>query len=52
MKRFEYKTVRHIITTDLGDNKNLDEFGRDGWELVAVTNTGKLITYYFKREMK
>lgn len=64
MKKFEYCSVtreelKHNYKNDyivLDDNiytyKELNDFGRNGWELVSVTETYATgATYYFKREI-
>jgi hypothetical protein len=43
MKRFEYKTV----TAFLRSEKKLNQWGYEGWELVAVENG----IFYLKREI-
>lgn len=42
MKRFEYKVVNRLI----GVEKKLNQYGYDGWELVAAFSG----QYIFKRE--
>ena len=46
MKRFEYKCVC-IVGGGEKTTRVLNEYGRDGWELVAATG----IWHYFKREI-
>ena len=46
MKRYEYMYV-HIWVFVKKINERLNEYGEDGWELVAVYWTW----YYFKREI-
>jgi hypothetical protein len=47
MKRFEYKCVL-ILGGGEQTTRTLNEYGRDGWELVAV-NWG---WHYLKRELR
>lgn len=46
MDRFEYKIEEEKLTTD-----QLNELGKQGWELVSVTTTlmGSAV-FYFKRK--
>jgi len=48
MKKFEYKCV-YIASLSKGTTEKLNEYGRDGWELVAVD--GSSTWHYFKREL-
>jgi hypothetical protein len=43
MKRFEYKTVTSLFR----EERELNQWGYDGWELVAVDRG----TLYLKREI-
>ncbi|HHU49938.1 MAG: hypothetical protein ACOYEH_01155 [Caldicoprobacterales bacterium] len=47
MKLFEYNCVR-IWDWSEATTRRLNEYGREGWELVAVYSGW----YYFKRELK
>ena len=47
MKKYEYKCVS-IWGLGKGTTKKLNEYGKEGWELVEVWG----IWYYFKREKK
>jgi Domain of unknown function (DUF4177) len=42
---WEYKVIGHGTASG---EKELNEFGQQGWELVSVTNDG--VTYYLKRK--
>ncbi|GEM_PF-651175 len=44
MKKWEYKVFESKI---LGIEETLDEFGRQGWELVTIYEG----SYYLKREL-
>ncbi len=44
MKKFEYQVVTLL---GLEIEADLNKYGEEGWELVAVDNEGK---YYLKRE--
>lgn len=46
MKRFEYKCV-YIFGLGERTTRVLNEYGRDGWELVVVFGAW----HYFKREL-
>jgi len=46
MKQYEYKCVC-IIGTGGPTTRALNEYGREGWELVSVV----WIWHYFKREL-
>ena len=43
MKRFEYKTVVAVLRSE----RKLNQWGYEGWELVAVDNS----VFYLKREI-
>ena len=47
MKKYEYKCVL-IFGMGAGTTARLNEYGREGWELVEVTWSW----HYFKREIK
>ena len=47
MKKFEYKRVDEF--NKMSSNE-LDEYGKDGWELCGIINEFYQ-TYYFKREI-
>lgn len=38
MKQFEYRVVYSDITTDPSLVYDLNEMGKDGWELVSISN--------------
>jgi hypothetical protein len=49
---YEYQVARatgNDLTTPGAEEKFLNTFGDDGWELVAVAS-GMPMSYYFKRE--
>jgi len=51
MKRFEYRTLheKNGFTT----KRELDEFGKDGWELVSVCQLKYSgAKFFFKRELE
>ncbi len=62
--QWEYKTVVTTYRDTVANPKNsvkvqnkkdlsmLNEHGKDGWELCAVSRVTLYITYYFKREIK
>lgn len=45
MKKFEYKVVTKLLSRE----DKLNELGREGWELVAVSDGGT--DFFFKREI-
>ncbi|WP_372426139.1 hypothetical protein [Salinarimonas chemoclinalis] len=46
--RWEYKLVTETLNAD-----QLNAFGGDGWELVAVVSPGHFVLhYFFKREVQ
>lgn len=49
-KIFEY----YVILSKVNDNVDLNNFGKDGWELISVvgTNQDQYSYFYFKREIK
>ena len=47
MKKWEYKCV-FIAGTDARIEKILNDYGKDGWELVCINF---IWSYYFKREL-
>ncbi len=51
MKKFEYLEIG-LYSYKIPVNSVLNNFGKDGWELVCVTNTSNgHMTAYFKREI-
>ncbi len=46
MNHFEYKCVC-ILALGQGTTRILNEYGKDGWELVAI----RCIRHYFKRPL-
>ena len=46
MKKFEYKRVFKIFKVE----KKLNELGREGWELVEVSDNS--MYFFFKREIE
>jgi hypothetical protein len=47
---WEYKRVMHDLQDDqLPEEQELNEFGKDGWELVSIVNLPGRIYLYFKR---
>ena len=46
MKKFEYKIINATVDTLV-----LDNYGKEGWELVHVQNANGKYYYYFKREL-
>lgn len=47
LSTYEYKTLDHIP-----NNKELEDFGSNGWELCSILNLDmqNKIVYYFKRK--
>ncbi len=50
-KRYEYRVVSGA---GLMSSRQMEEFGKDGWELVTIVYDGDegLYFFYFKREVK
>lgn len=52
MKKFEYKRIDTM--SGISAQRNLDEMGEDGWELVGIdrqeVSYGTKVFYIFKRE--
>jgi hypothetical protein len=46
MKKFEYYWTGNF------DIENLNEFGKEGWELISVTDRLNVLLFFFKREIK
>lgn len=46
MKKWEYLTLQDLV------NYELDDCGKKGWELVAVSVVGNTEWLYFKRPLK
>ena len=46
---FEYKIVRLHHTSELSAS-DMNEYGAEGWELVAICQEGNYHIYYFKRK--
>lgn len=44
---WEYRAVG--LSTSYAEDKTLNEFGAQSWELVAVSNVGGANYYFFKR---
>jgi hypothetical protein len=50
MKEFEYKVIE-LEDFSVRYRNNLNEYGKDGWELISVQSSyGSSKLYYFKRE--
>lgn len=47
MRKFEYKT----ITIGMCDCLDLNQLGKEGWEMCGVIRVEYKINYYFKREI-
>jgi hypothetical protein len=47
--QFEYAVIQRTEGV-VNAQAELNEFGLDGWELVAVTDDGSAWRYYFKRQ--
>jgi len=54
MKQFKYKVVELKDFDVMYGRGVLNQFGEDGWELVAVvgSNVGSFKVYYFKKEVE
>lgn len=52
MKRYEYKYIMIVGFCGERSNRILNEYGKQGWELVAACNIWFFVCYYFKRELK
>jgi hypothetical protein len=46
------KEVRWEYTSATNAEGDLNMWGKDGWELVSVTQSGDTKTFYFKRPLK
>lgn len=50
-KHFEYQPVAFSPTSNVQEmSEMLNRKGKEGWELITVTQTGLNVIYYFKRE--
>ena len=47
--QFEYRTVSRALVDGPLPQAELDELGKDGWELVSAIGDGKTAHFYFKR---
>jgi len=47
MKKFEYG----VITSKNNDGFDLNDYGKNGWELIIVIDTNGIAKYFFKREL-
>ena len=50
MTQFEYTVIQRNAPTATDSQAELDEFGIDGWELVAVSSVDNFDRFYLKRQ--
>ncbi len=52
MKEYEYKSIKIGGFCGERSDRILNEYGKQGWELVAAFNIWFFACYYLKRELK
>ena len=52
MKKYEYMIEPLVIDCRSTQESQLDDFGKEGWELCCISNTKNEIYCFFKRELK
>lgn len=51
--KWEYKQiVRNLENEKLLDEKELNELGKDGWEMSGIAQRAQTTYYYFKRQIE
>jgi hypothetical protein len=46
---WEYKQVPRELSEGVPTEEQLNQFGKDGWELVSILNNSERLYLYFKR---
>lgn len=51
MKKFEYKIINSMLDGNPDSEYELNEIGKEGWELCAILPEINTTKFYFKRKI-